>query len=55
MKRRDTNRTEAHVAVGTRPCAPMHGWSAPQIMQGFDLKTVTGTPNSAHRLPGAPT
>jgi hypothetical protein len=54
MMRPYTNRTEGLMPIGARPCAPMHGWSAPQAQQAFDVKT-TGTTNSAHRLQGAPT
>jgi hypothetical protein len=59
MMRTYTNRTEGLMPIGARPCAPMHGWSAPSVTfvpafkQRFDAKT-TGTAN-AHRLQGAPT
>ncbi len=51
MLRLYTNRTEAFVAIGARPCAAMHGgvWMARQ-----DFLNVS-TAKPVHRLPGAPT
>jgi len=50
MTRLYTNRTEAPVAIGARPCAAMHGgaWLARQ-----DFNVSTDKP--VRRLPGAPT
>ena len=50
MLRLYTNRTEALVAIGARPCAAMHEgvWMARK-----DFNVSTAKP--AHRLPGAPT